>query len=66
MKSFLPAAHVCGAIGCLFLALLEQIVFAVEEIVALLDAALFRFDLFAPLAGFELPILAQTDELFLA
>jgi hypothetical protein len=49
----------------LSVALLEDVRLAIEHRLALVDPALFAFDLFAPAAYLRLEFLAQSDELFL-
>jgi hypothetical protein len=63
---FLLSSDRFGAFGGLALPLLEQIVLAVQLTFFVLDAPLFALDLFSPTAGFDFPLFAKLDQLFLA
>ena len=60
------STQLAPAAADLLLALLEDVELAIERGLAVLDPFLFALDLFATATGFDLPVLAELDQLFLA
>src|SRR6185295_19094206 len=65
-QDLLLTSYIFGAAGGLTLALLQQVVLAIELGLLVLDAPFLALDFLAAAAGFDLPLLAQLDQLFLA
>jgi len=62
----LTSAQSLGTPRCVALALLQQVVFAIELSFAVDDSTLLSLYLFASAANFDFPFLTKSDELFLA